>query len=653
VPTFPGFHPNFEIEKYPGDIRNALRRIADNFYVSRAFDPELVGNSQYFAALVRPTDETSVFLNTERELLIVFARYDTFEIRTLEAFDLFYDAVESARVDQSIRFLVSADKNIERTVKHYLDQHPEYPIIVPMTFEGLERQLNPLIKSVQRNYLIRDLFGFQSPLREEHFFFGRAEIVNSVIDFGRSGQHSSLFGLRKSGKTSTIFAIQRRSRSSDLNVVVVDCQDITVHGRRYDELLVWLVQRIRSQLNLKALKSVDVSGPAVSEWFSEQMRTTLSALRCNLLLIFDEIENISPKTAASPHWRDGLDPVYFWQVIRSFCQSQTKRYLSVCFVGTSPFLLETSKINGIDNPAYLLASKRFIPNLSFDETREMVSRLGFFMGLNFSGQAVARLHASYGGHPFFTRQVCSKVHQLSGLDRPVEVPLTRVSDAQVQFASQLETYMSDIIGNLKEAYPEEFRLLSLLIDGNRADLVEYMNEAPELVDHLMGYGLVVVRDGVYEIAIGAVEAAVRKLREGAREAVSPENQWAEISVRRGQLEQAIRSALFLWSKTVSLDDWNGVLEDGLSANRFASLPSHEPHIVFSRGTSPLYLTDLISLLKDERVLPHLRDRRSRILGHMNTINRLRRDAHANDFAGAEYDAAIESLQQLELEFFAP
>lgn len=27
---------------------------------------------------------------------------------------------------------MSADKNIEKTVKHYLDQHPEYPIIVPM-----------------------------------------------------------------------------------------------------------------------------------------------------------------------------------------------------------------------------------------------------------------------------------------------------------------------------------------------------------------------------------------------------------------------------------------------------------------------------------------------------------------------------------------
>ena len=183
MPTFSGFHPNFEQDKYPGDVRNALRRIADNFYVTRSFDSEYVGNSQYFAALVRPTDETSVFLNTERELMVVFTRYDTFEIRTLEAFDLFYAAVDSARVDQSTRFLVSADKNIEKTIKHYLDQHPEYPIIVPMTYEALERQVNPLIKSVQRNYLIRDLFGFQSPLREEHFFFGRNEIVSSVIDF--------------------------------------------------------------------------------------------------------------------------------------------------------------------------------------------------------------------------------------------------------------------------------------------------------------------------------------------------------------------------------------------------------------------------------------------------------------------------------------
>ena len=522
-----------------------------------------------------------------------------------------------------------------------------------MTFEALDRQVNPLIKSVQRNYLIRDLFGFESPLREEHFFFGRSEIVNSAIDFGRSGQHSSLFGLRKSGKTSTIFAIQRKSRSSDLNVVVVDCQNIAVHGKRYDQLLVWLVHRIRSQLSLKTVKTADPVGPDVAEWFDEHMRSTLSALRCNLLIVFDEIENISPKTAASPHWRQGIDPVYFWQTIRSFCQSQTKRYLSVCFVGTSPYLLEVSKIEGVDNPAYLLASKEFIPNLSFDETREMVSRLGFFMGLNFDAQAVAQLHASYGGHPFFTRQVCSKVHQLTGLQRPVDVPTSRVTEAQVQFASQLETYMSDIIGNLKEFYPEEFRLLSMLVNGNRHELVEYMDEAPELVDHLMGYGLVAVRDGVYEVTIGAVEAAVRKLQ-AAPPTVTKQARWSEVSIRRNNLEQGIRSALFLWSKGVPSDEWNGVLQSALTGARYASLPSREPHVLFSQAASPLFFSDLLGFLREARVLPYLdAERRSQISSHMGRINSLRRDAHANEFSDEDFDLVIQSLDQLEQEFLAP
>jgi hypothetical protein len=324
-----------------------------------------------------------------------------------------------------------------------------------------------------------------------------------------------------------------------------------------------------------------------------------------------------------------------------------------CFVGTSPFLLETSKIDGVDNAAYLLASKRFIPNLSFDETREMVSRLGFFMGLDFSPQAVAQLHGSYGGHPFFTRQVCSKVHQLTGLQRPIEVPLSRVSEAQVQFASQLDTYMSDIIGNLKQSYPEEFRLLSLLVDGNRHELVKYMDEAPELVDHLMGYGLIVVRDGVHEIAIGAVGNAVRKLRNGPRQ-TSKQGRWSEVSLRRNELEQGIRAALYIWSKGVSNDEWKDVLRSALTESRYASLPTYEPHVLLSRSGSPMYFSDLLALLRDVRVLPYLEDhRRSAISGHMNLVNRLRRDAHANEFSDDEFEKVIQSLTELELEFLAP
>jgi hypothetical protein len=180
-----------------------------------------------------------------------------------------------------------------------------------------------------------------------------------------------------------------------------------------------------------------------------------------------------------------------------------------------------------------------------------------------------------------------------------------------------------------------------------------MDEAPELVDHLMGYGLIVVRDGVYEVAISAVEAAVRKLR---RTGANPtkRDRWSEVNVRRNELEQGIRSALFMWSKSVPADEWNRVLQTALTGNRYAALTSNEPQVLFSRSESPLYFSDLLGLLRDARVLPYLdQDRRSAISSHMDRVNRLRRDAHANDFSDEEFEKVTISLTKLEDEFLAP
>jgi hypothetical protein len=35
--------------------------------------------------------------------------------------------------------------------------------------------------------LIRDLFGYQSPLKHEYYFFGRKKLVESVLDLHKSG----------------------------------------------------------------------------------------------------------------------------------------------------------------------------------------------------------------------------------------------------------------------------------------------------------------------------------------------------------------------------------------------------------------------------------------------------------------------------------
>jgi len=343
MPTHPGVNPLFDMKHFPLAERQPIMRLAQQFYITRAARPvQMSSNSSYRSFLMRPSDGMSAVLNVEREIVALFANYETFEARTLNAFDKVYEQFDDIRVDRSLRFLISLDQNIENTIRHYLAQNPEYPVVVPLRFSDFRSPNDDFIfNAIRRNYLIRDLFGYQSPLKQEYYFFGRAQLLEGVIDLHKSGQNSGLFGLRKSGKTSTIYALQRRAKKSECRTVVIDCQDPAVHARRYASLLELIVVTIRKQLNLKDIE-VDIGqNPAqVSQNFRMLMNDALSTAGCDVLLIFDEIENISPKTAASPHWRSGDDTLLFWQTARSYFQSSTKHRLTFCFVGTNPHLFK-------------------------------------------------------------------------------------------------------------------------------------------------------------------------------------------------------------------------------------------------------------------------------------------------------------------------
>ena len=233
-------------------------------------------------------------------------------------------------------------------------------------------------------------------------------------------------------------------------------------------LLSYIIGEIRRSFGQKAaLPSLGRDLPEVSENFFLHMDNALGKSKNSVLLIFDEIENISPKTAASPHWKEGHDTVYLWQILRSYNQSENKGRLSICIVGTSPHILEAAKINDIANPVYLYAQKRFIPSLTFDETREMVERLGYFMGLEFPAEVVADLQKEFGGHPFFTRQVCSKIHQLASANWPLRVSGAALQRAKTEFYGQLESYLRDILEQLRENYPEEFTILKAVVDATK------------------------------------------------------------------------------------------------------------------------------------------------------------------------------------------
>jgi hypothetical protein len=156
MPTRPGTNPNFELAAFTPHERQIIMRLAAHFYVTRAAQSIQVGNSLYRAFLMRPTDEMSAVLNVEREIIVLFANYETFESRTLLAFDKLGEQFDDIRVDRSLRILISMDNNIEATIRHYLVQDPEYPIVIPYRYSDFRSPTDEFIfAAIRRNYLIR------------------------------------------------------------------------------------------------------------------------------------------------------------------------------------------------------------------------------------------------------------------------------------------------------------------------------------------------------------------------------------------------------------------------------------------------------------------------------------------------------------------
>ena len=466
----------------------------------------------------------------------------------------------------------------------------------------------------------------------------------------KSGQNSSLFGLRKSGKTSTIYAITRRAKAFSFGTTVIDCQNPAVHARRYGDLLSYIVSEVRKSIGQsKTVPSFGASPIDVSENFFQHMTSVLGQAKGRILLIFDEIENISPGTSATPHWNDQKDALYFWQTLRSFIQSESKNRLSMCLVGTSPRLLELPKIHNIANPVYLFSQKTFIPNLSFDETQEMVKRLGYFMGLEFPPELVSNLFSEYGGHPFFIRQVCSKIHQIASTERPVQVSQKMSYDAQAEFGGQLDVYLREIFEHLEKVYSDEFSLLRSVVRGKIDEINEFGHEAPELIDHLLGYGIIEKCGEDFDIRFGAIRAALNRLFVPD----TVESRWGEISERRNRLESDMRVMFFNWAHTIKPAEWHEIIVRNLTKKRYEALASHEPKLLFSRQSSPLYLSDLMMLLKDEMVLPFLQDRRSLVVKNMSLVNGFRIDAHANAIGDDDMTRIRSALDLLESEFLQP
>ena len=323
--------------------------------------------------------------------------------------------------------------------------------------------------------------------RELLYFFGRSELIQELVNRHRSSEHTGLFGLRKSGKTSIIYAIERHLKANNELFLSIDCESPSIHKLRWNELLRKIVfefkkiKKSKFKINEEIERYNEIN--AADSFQCDMLRIYESKKRISTLIIFDEIERISPSTGSSRHWAKGEDFVYFWQTMRGFYQRHPAVY-TYLLVGTNPSGIELSIIAKQENPLFASVPSQYVPCFSVVQVRQMVRKLGRFMGLKFDELIYAKLADDYGGHPFLIRQICSKIHQHCKGKRPITVNKKLYEDVRKLSKIDTDQYLEMILQVLRDWYPNEYDMITFLAQGDEESFNEFAAEDSRYTKHL-------------------------------------------------------------------------------------------------------------------------------------------------------------------------
>jgi hypothetical protein len=421
--------------------------------------------SQYF---LKPHDHIQEAFGFEQELMLVYSPYLTLEPRSVQAAEqLLQEEPARGRVERLTYLIVSDMPETTDWVKNYVSANQETRLIAAFSSQGLRTHTADawyVRNELGKQFYGRDLFDFRLPLEHDTYFFGRDAEVLAYRDAIRRGENRGLFGLRKTGKTSFLFKVERVARREAIaKFLYLDCQSPDIRTLRWYELVADLTGRL------------DRPGPKgetpaqVTKRFNDVVKGATGAER--VVLVFDEIEHISPLAKQDTHWHQ--DFVSFWQTIRA-CQTR-HRHLSFILAGVNPSVTEVSQYGGIPNPLFGIVSPQYLRGLAFEDLKRMVKTLGKRMGLSFKPDAIEYLHARYGGHPLLTRIACSLIHTAearAGTQRPVILDRARLVAGQAGRDAELSFYCEHVVSELRQFYEDEYAMLELLSRKQVADFAQ-------------------------------------------------------------------------------------------------------------------------------------------------------------------------------------
>lgn len=441
---------------------------------------------------------------------------------------------KSGFIDEQVILLVLASlpDNLEHLLfKRIEDRTRNEPAIIPIpqpVLEVREEPLRALLGTLDRWLYRRDLFSLNSPVVGRRFF-GRSKPIAEIREAIFTAAPTGIFGLRKVGKTSLLKEIERRSSEAGDLTVYMDLlrvpADIADTRWLYWKLATHLRERHQQaglrhqQWRLGGIFADFLDIPAkfpVATAFDADLTNLLKTIaaasispRPKVVLLLDEVERLLPTTLGKPGFHGFFD---FFSYLRGVCQ-ETHDFVLI-ITGANTDIADSPQFDSRDNPVFNFFKEVYLQLLDRNEASTMIRALGRGMGIRFADEACATVHSLTGGHPYFTRQICSFVANRYP-ERPLFIKKEMIDVLIDHYLEVAGKDFREILERFSRDYPEERDVClalaeaggSIPLDGPVLDSYRGVS-----LRHLIGYQIVQIQDGHVRLTM---ELLRRWLRRGA------------------------------------------------------------------------------------------------------------------------------------------
>ena len=445
------------LNKYPHQEELLVPFLAE-FYVTRGVRRDVFpnqSNTELHEFFLSPESDTKEKFGFNVELLLIYSPHPEMAARTLQAVEKIYEAQPAkGRVETLVYVLISECETVREWLNNYhsSQRNSEPRIIIAFTANEIrQNQASPnfIGNKISEQFYQRDLFDFSLPLKEDAYFFGREKLLTTYYDAIKKTENRGLFGLRKTGKTSFLYKLKRTVEFEKTGFMFFfDCKSPSIKKVRWHELLADICDKIseRANINISA-KPKKYSEKKIADTFSNLIKKVGDLEENNkIILVFDEIEYISFLNQKENHWKN--DYIDFWQTIWS-CQSEY-RNLVFFIAGLNPSILDTNRVDGVQNPLFGIVSPDYLTGFTKPELNLMVTSLAKKMGLEFQQSALEYIYNQYGGHPHLTRKSCSwinKDYSDKRINKPISILEADLIKTQESRDSDLSYYSSHVFQN--------------------------------------------------------------------------------------------------------------------------------------------------------------------------------------------------------------